>query len=328
MNSDTNASQLNIGSIFDELTITDSFENYVPKNRKLYQYPFTYLGFNPINGTKKVYRFEDFNENTPDFNVLSEINPNPNIYFLPLNYRRQNKSIHQPCMEDAVSMNGYPTISYKTDVFNTWLAQNGNILSIAMEQENSSYQQQTVNNTLGAIQDAGNTGLSLANNIKGDKSGSNVSGIISDVFNGITGSLNRGINQAFTQKNHELNIKQQLAQIEKQRLLPDNATLSGNNSTILGYGLINKNIFTWYTIKKEFAQKIDKFFDLYGYLTNELKIPNLNNRPNWNYVKTIGANILANIPQNDLQIIKEMFDNGITLWHNTSTFLDYSQNNR
>ena len=29
----------------------------------------------------------------------------------------------------------------------------------------------------------------------------------------------------------------------------------------------------------------------------------------------------------DLQEIKRMFDNGITLWHDTSKFLDYSQNN-
>ena len=96
----------------------------------------------------------------------------------------------------------------------------------------------------------------------------------------------------------------------------------------MGYDLNNKNIFTRYTIKKQFAERIDKFFDMYGYLTNTVKIPNLNNRPNWNYVKTIGANIIADIPQQDLQILKDMFNNGVTLWHNKDTFLDYSQNNR
>lgn len=119
-----------------------------------------------------------------------------------------------------------------------------------------------------------------------------------------------------------------LAQVERQKLLPDNANLSSSNATLLGYELADKNIFTRYTIKSQFAKRIDKFFDMYGYLTNEVKVPNLNNRPNWNYVKTIGANIIADIPQNDLQTLKNLFDNGITLWHNTSTFLDYSQNNR
>ena len=65
-----------------------------------------------------------------------------------------------------------------------------------------------------------------------------------------------------------------------------------------------------------------------GYKINSVKIPNINGRPNWNYVKTIDANITANIPQNDLIEIKEIFNNGVTFWHNPSTFLDYSRNNK
>ena len=327
MNENMSASPSALSNIFDALTTSDTFEGYTPKNKKLYQYPYTYLAFNPINGTKKVFRFEDFNENTPDFVALSEINPNPNVYFLPAHYRRQNNQIFQPCLEDAVSLTGYPTISYKTDVFNTWLAQNGNILSIAMEQENTNFQQQKTNAIVGNTSNAVNTGFNVANGLAGADM-PNGGSVVGSYVSGLMNSLSGGINLAFAQKNHELNVKQQMAQIEKQRLLPDNASLSGNNATILGYNYNHKNIFTWYIIKKEFAQKIDKFFDQYGYLTNELKLPNLNNRPNWNYVKTIGANILGNIPQLDLQIIKEMFDAGITLWHNSSTFLDYSQNNR
>ena len=119
-----------------------------------------------------------------------------------------------------------------------------------------------------------------------------------------------------------------MAQIEKQKMLPDTGNLSGSNATLLGYELLDNNVFTTYTIKSQFAERIDKFFDCFGYLTNKIKIPNLKNRPNWNYIKTIGANIQAYIPQSDLQTLKNMFDNGITLWHNPSTFLDYSQNNR
>lgn len=300
----------------DTLTTSSDFEGYTPRNRKLLQYPFTYLGFNPVNGTKKIFRFEDFTDNTPEFDMHSEINPNPNVYFVPCGYRQKNNQYIRPNLEDAVSLTGYPTISYKTDVFNTWLAQNGNILSIAMEQENTNFQQQKVNAIVGNTTSAVKTGIDT------------VSGNISSAIAGTLNSALSGINLAFAQKNHELNVKQQLAQVEKQRLLPDNASLSGNNATIFGAGYTDNSIFTWYCIRREFAQKIDKFFDQYGYLTNELKLPNLNNRPNWNYVKTIGANIIGNIPQVDLQIIKEMFDAGITLWHNTSTFLDYSQNNR
>ena len=69
-------------------------------------------------------------------------------------------------------------------------------------------------------------------------------------------------------------------------------------------------------------------FQCFGYKVNSLKVPNLKNRPNWNYVKCIDVNIIGDIPQQDLQTIKNMFNTGITLWHNPNTFLDYSQNNK
>ena len=66
---------------------------------------------------------------------------------------------------------------------------------------------------------------------------------------------------------------------------------------------------------------------MFGYKVNSLKVPELHTRRNWNYIKTIDINIIGDIPQADLQEIKSLFNNGITLWHNPSTFLDYSQSN-
>ena len=72
---------------------------------------------------------------------------------------------------------------------------------------------------------------------------------------------------------------------------------------------------------------IDNFFTMYGYKVNNTKIPNITGRRNWNYVKTVDCNIEGYIPQEDLNEIKGMFNNGVTIWHNPATFLDYSQNN-
>ena len=66
---------------------------------------------------------------------------------------------------------------------------------------------------------------------------------------------------------------------------------------------------------------------MYGYKVNTVKIPNVSGRRNWNFVKTINCYIDAAIPQEDLQEIKNMFNRGITIWHNASTFMDYSQSN-
>ena len=82
-----------------------------------------------------------------------------------------------------------------------------------------------------------------------------------------------------------------------------------------------------YSIRPEYAAILDGFFSAYGYKINTFKIPNITGRTNWNYVKTIGSAIHAYIPQNAVDKINKMFDNGITLWHNASTFRDYSQSN-
>ena len=81
------------------------------------------------------------------------------------------------------------------------------------------------------------------------------------------------------------------------------------------------------SIRQEYARCIDDYFSMFGYKTNRVKIPNITGRTNWNYVKTLGCNIIGDVPQGDMQEIKSIFNNGVTLWHNPSTFMDYSQNN-
>lgn len=314
-------------TIFEALTNNSSFENYVPRNKKLLQYPYIYLGFNPLVGTKKIYRYEDFFNNQPYFQAISEINPQPSVYFIPHNYRKQSKVQSNVCIEDSASLGGFPNISYKTDVFNTWLAQNQGILNLTMQSENNSYQQQTINNNVDMVKNAVSTGINTASGLTSKNSDNQKQGA-SDLVSGMITAVSQGLNQGFLDVNHELNIQMQMAQIEKQKMLPDNANLSSSNATIMGYGLLDNSVFTSYCIKREFAERIDKYFDMYGYKTNIVKVPNLNNRPNWNYVKTINCNIAGFIPQADLIAIKQFFDNGITLWHNPATFLDYSQNNR
>lgn len=81
------------------------------------------------------------------------------------------------------------------------------------------------------------------------------------------------------------------------------------------------------SIKQEFAKIIDDYFTMYGYKVNEVKTPNINSRTYFNYIKTIGCDFTGNIPQEDLQKIKDLFNRGITFWHDSSHYLDYSVNN-
>lgn len=294
------------------ITLPTSLDGYTPVNAKVRTYPYIYVGFNPSNGTSKIYRYEDFINFTPSFKFISEINPNPTVNIIPQNYRGQTGD----SLSDQAALNGYPQISSKVDVYNSWLAENTGIINVQKERseatQNFAVQRGTVGIVAGAVQSV----ASAANkDIVGTIGGAAT--IASNVIN---------INEA--KKNHELNIKELNAVQEMHAMLPDNVTLGGSNATLLGYEFLDNNIFTRYSIKSQFAERIDQYFTMYGYSTNKLKIPNINNRPNWNYIKTVGINIIGDVPETDLNAIKNLFDNGITLWHNSATFLDYSQNNR
>lgn len=124
-----------------------------------------------------------------------------------------------------------------------------------------------------------------------------------------------------------MGIANQLGSVYQHSLTPNTARGNTNGGDINACSNTNTFYFSKMSIRQEYARIIDNFFSMYGYKVNEVKIPNITGRTNWNYVKTINANILGDIPQEDMQKLKNIFDNGVTFWHNANTFLDYSQNN-
>lgn len=122
-------------------------------------------------------------------------------------------------------------------------------------------------------------------------------------------------------------VSNAISEVYKASLMPDQA--KGNtNVGDLNY-TAHKNKFTVFelSIKPEYAQVIDDYFDLFGYKTNRVKTPNVAHRANWWYTKTINANIIGNVPNDYMNRIKEAYNNGITFWRNPVNFLNYSVNN-
>ena len=122
-------------------------------------------------------------------------------------------------------------------------------------------------------------------------------------------------------------ITNKLGQLRQHQLVSDTGQGSLNNGDLTFSS--KKMNFTIYrmSIKEEYAKIIDKYFDMFGYKVNIVKLPNITGRTNWNYVKTIDCNVEGDIPQQHLQLIRQMFNNGVTLWHNASHMYDYSQSN-
>lgn len=77
-------------------------------------------------------------------------------------------------------------------------------------------------------------------------------------------------------------------------------------------------------------KSIDQFFDVYGYRTCEAKVPNVNTRPYWNYVKCAPAVVKGPFTARDKANIEATLNAGVTFWHvtNGAVIGDYSLDNR
>ena len=118
-----------------------------------------------------------------------------------------------------------------------------------------------------------------------------------------------------------------VSQVYEASLVPDQAR-GNTNVGDLNY-TAHKNRFTVFpmSIKPEYAKVIDDYFDMFGYKCCRVKYPNTNHRQNWWYTKTINANIVGDIPNDDLNKIKEAYNNGITYWRNPANFMSYDVSN-
>lgn len=73
-------------------------------------------------------------------------------------------------------------------------------------------------------------------------------------------------------------------------------------------------------------EKIDTFFDMFGYAVNKVKIPNLKTRQCWNYVQLDTPCIVGSVPVQGMNRIKQAFSDGIRLWH-VDEVGDYNRDN-
>lgn len=69
------------------------------------------------------------------------------------------------------------------------------------------------------------------------------------------------------------------------------------------------------TVKPYYAKKLQDYWKRYGYKENAFRLPWRKKRKYWNYIKCVQANIFGNIPQSDLLKIRDIYMQGITIWH-------------
>lgn len=77
----------------------------------------------------------------------------------------------------------------------------------------------------------------------------------------------------------------------------------------------------------DIVKRIDKYLTVYGYKQSEYRSINLHARASWTYIKTNGLNATGNFPDDDMNLIKRAFNNGIFFWVYSATYGNFSQSN-
>lgn len=267
-----------------------NLNGYTPKNNKLFVYPYNFLVVSNNQGTSQIMRYEDFNSSSCDFKIQMCITPGCSIRMIPLNFKNISEND-----DYGINMGKLPVCSYNVDMYTNWLTQNSiNVggTTITSDQVN------VANNVLSGF-------------------GSSLGSLISGNLGGVVG----GLQSTFTSTYNSL------LQTQQHNML---SGVSGGN---LNSGDVvtasNKNTFHFYkmSVRSEFAKIIDEYFTIYGYKVNRVKNIELHTRKNFNYYKTVGCNLTGDFPQEDVNRLRQMFDVGVTMWHNPATMFDYSADN-
>lgn len=273
---------------YRDVTRNTTLSGYVPRNNKLFTGEFNYMVLTNNGGSNATLFYEDFYNLTPRFKVFGSVTPGCSVKCVPVNYKL-NSSANDIDNNFNYGVNGtkLPICSWTSDSYTNWLTQNAVNNPIQLA------------SGLGAIAMGG---IALASGV-----GATVG--VGAIVGGVTA------------------VAGSLANFYEHSLVPDQA--NGNiNSGDVTYSTGNA-VFTVYQmcIKPEYSAIIDGYFDMFGYKVNSVKVPNKAHRSRWWYTKCIDVSIDGNIPDNDIQKIKNCYNNGIRFWRNASEIENYSLSN-
>lgn len=130
-------------------------------------------------------------------------------------------------------------------------------------------------------------------------------------------------------------IVNSMDQIRRAHMIPPQSGGNINCGDVMTSSRENTFHFYRITIKSEFAQRIDQYFTRLGYRVNKVKVPNMSNRTNYNYVQVAEEENVAYpnnynnicLPAKALDQINSLFRSGVTIWNNHTNFGDYSVGN-
>ena len=337
---------IEIEGAIQELDCGNKYDGFTKFNEsKLYNYPYSLTQITDFKGHNFICKNEYIVGDNLNIGIQNLIGSYPKTAVLIKNYNQTGYNLENGFIDNDT--NDIPIIS---DATASYIQSSRNVLNLqdnyAIDNANRSILQTNAGLDLATRQIKTNemlgyigNGLNLAGGIVGVATGQagGVNSILSSALGGVSNyyesmyakeQANQNAN--FSNINARIGAEQsiglrqaKLADINNQ---PPNINGMGKD-VIFSYGYDYGDIYVIKKeIKKEYRERLENYFKMFGYTFNDLEIPNLRTRKAFNYLKTTACNIVGNIPQNYLNILKSIFDKGVTIWHNEQMF-DYSQNN-
>lgn len=313
----------------------DNFDGYVPRNNKLFIYPYHKIVVANGNGDEQVYRPELWTETNEKIvvTVYASVNTGIQIVAVPQRYKGQGEN-----WEESITLNDFPMCSWNYDSYAAWLAQYNAYYPqnySLMENEQWAGTYKTMNS--GAI------GM-MTNTVKGgiDSAASALKNPLTAALAPAAGAI--GAAQSFVNSGvdfaGDMALNAANNSIDREKMARDSYTYGsvipttpqvtkGKATPAVNYAAKTGRAFKLYD-KKIYAQQariIDDYFTLYGYAMNKVMTPNLNARRLFTYVKTSGCNIAGAIPADDARQIETIFDTGVRFWKRLSYIGDYQSEN-
>lgn len=306
--------------------------SYTPRNNKLFCYPYKYVEVDNMEGATQEYMYEYFNT-VPDqtsqgniwFRVYGYAAATSEMALVPMAYKRLGEN-----WEERLGMDKFPECAFPINTYEAYLAQKNAYLE---QNVDKAFAKTAVNVGSKVLTGAliGAAAGSLATPV-----GTGVGAIIGGA-NGFLYGLGQGAENAMQTRNITANAEVGLTDVFgliaensiERKVRPTSPTIT--RGAVTSDLLCAEQVKTFRVVGKcitpNYAKMIDDFFTLFGYAVKQVGTPNMNARPNWTYVKTIGCSVGGSIPADDAKDIEKIFDNGIRFWKNHNNIGNYSLNN-
>lgn len=301
---------------------------YKPRNKKLFGYPYNQLWVSNNQGTVNEYRYENFKLDKDGFfhmEVAASGISSPECVLYPLDYRGVAKYY-----DHALVLTGYPTVPWIGDTYKAYMAMNRNQIENAIFTQGANGLMNTVSAFLGGAMTVNNAADMLqaakadASNAGQTVSKTTKTGLRQQAMGGIFSAIGTAGTSVVDFMTSVWQVEAKLQDVSN--IPPNVGGLSGAGSVTSALSRFDYSTY-YMCVKPEYAEIVDKFFDMFGYNTSTVKVPNTHSRPHWNYVKTVGCEIKGFLPQEAANVIKAVYDRGVTFWKNGDEVGNYTLDN-